>query len=391
MNPATEQLFHELARHFSEPLLLVSSEGELLRASHEAQKLLALREDELQGRLLAELVVDAPEKLADYLRLCAQSMNPLPGAFRIRSGSGREVSCRCRGALLVAPAPGGAATILLRLSSRDEANRAFVLLNQKITDLSREVMNRQRAEQHALEALRLRDEFLSVASHELKTPLTSLSLKLQGLGRSVSDEPGSSVAVTAASLNAMRRQVKRLAALVDDLLDVSRISTGRLKLELELVELPGLVREMVARFEPDAQRAGCELIVTTAEPVVGNWDRLRLEQVLSNLVSNAIKYGAGKPIQVRVERAGTRARLVVCDEGIGIEPEALERIFYKFERAVSERHYGGLGLGLYVVRKIVEAMGGTVRAESTPGQGATFTVELPLSRDVESLGEPRAR
>lgn len=387
MDPATEQLFQELARHFSEPLLLVSSAGELLRASHEAQRLLALRADELKGRLLAELVVDAPEKMADYLRLCAQSMNPLPGAFRIRSGSGMEVSCRCRGALLVAPAPGGAATILLRLSPRDEANRAFVLLNQKITALSLEVMNRQRAEQHALEALRLRDEFLSVASHELKTPLTSLSLKLQSLGRSVSDEPGSSVAVTAASLNTMHRQVKRLSALVDDLLDVSRISTGRLKLELEPVDLPGLVREMVARFEPDAQRAGCELILTTAEPVVGNWDRLRLEQVLSNLVSNAIKYGAGKPIQVRVERAGTRARLVVCDEGIGIEPEALERIFAKFERAVSERHYGGMGLGLYVARKIVEAMSGTVRAESTPGQGATFTVELPLSRDVEPLEE----
>ncbi|MFY0525008.1 sensor histidine kinase [Archangium gephyra] len=116
----------------------------------------------------------------------------------------------------------------------------------------------------------------------------------------------------------------------------------------------------------------------------GWWDRLRLEQVVTNLVSNAIRYGAGRPIHARVEVVGENARLVVRDEGIGIPPEALERIFGKFERAVSERHSGGLGLGLYITHSIVEAMGGTIRVESRPGQGSTFTVELPRSPPPET-------
>jgi signal transduction histidine kinase len=107
-------------------------------------------------------------------------------------------------------------------------------------------------------------------------------------------------------------------------------------------------------------------------------DPLRFEQVLDNLLSNALKYGPGKPVRVRLEREAARLRMTVRDEGIGVPPEALERIFHRFERAVSERHYGGLGLGLYIVRQIVEASGGTIAAASVPGQGATFTVELPL-------------
>jgi signal transduction histidine kinase len=113
-------------------------------------------------------------------------------------------------------------------------------------------------------------------------------------------------------------------------------------------------------------------------PLTGRWDRLRLEQVVTNLLSNALKYGPGKPIQVRLEAAGELARLTVRDEGIGIEPECLSRIFEKFERAVSGRHYGGLGLGLYITRQIVSALGGRVAVESRPQQGAVFTVELPL-------------
>jgi signal transduction histidine kinase len=139
-----------------------------------------------------------------------------------------------------------------------------------------------------------------------------------------------------------------------------------------------VTREVLARFQPEAQRAGCELLLDTDGPVSGQWDRLRLEQVLTNLLSNALKYGAGKPVHLRVEQHEDRARLVIRDEGIGIQPEAMGRIFNRFERGVSERHYGGLGLGLYVTRQIIAAMGGTVTAESTPAQGATFTVELPL-------------
>ncbi|WP_375766431.1 ATP-binding protein [Archangium gephyra] len=247
------------------------------------------------------------------------------------------------------------------------------------TEDQRKQAERERLLEQLQEAVRLRDEFLSVASHELKTPLTPLSLRLQGLERSIQAEPGSPLAVRLGKeVEVMRRQVKRLSDLVTDLLDVSRLSTGRMALQLEDVDLAEVAREVVARFLPEAQRARCELVLHADRPVAGQWDRLRLEQALTNLLSNALKYGAGKPVHIQVEPVEGRARLVVRDEGIGIQPEAMGRIFNRFERAVSERHYGGLGLGLYVTRQIISAMSGTVSAESTPAQGATFTVELPL-------------
>ncbi|WP_371823427.1 ATP-binding protein [Myxococcus sp. CA056] len=234
-------------------------------------------------------------------------------------------------------------------------------------------------EQRLQDAIRVRDEFLSVASHELKTPLTVLGLRLQAFARAALADPGSAWALRhGREVQGMLRQVMRLADLVNGLLDVSRIGTGRLRLEYEQVDLLALVQEVVARFQPEAERAECEVEVSGVEFATGLWDRMRLEQVVTNLVSNALKYGAGRPVRVLVERDETRARLVVRDEGIGISAEAQARIFHKFERAVSERNYGGLGLGLYVARTLVEAMEGVIRVDSQPGEGATFTMELPL-------------
>jgi PAS domain S-box-containing protein len=239
----------------------------------------------------------------------------------------------------------------------------------------------------AQRAIRLRDEFLSVASHELKTPLTPLALKLQGMKRSLPMELlGDAAERMRGDLELAQRQVRRLAELVDGLLDVSRIRAGRLQLELDSVDLSALVRELVARYEPQAQRARSPIFVEADASILGRWDRSRLEQVVSNLLSNALKYGAGRPVHVRVAASGKTAWLVVRDEGIGIEPQSLHRIFQRFERAVSERHYGGLGLGLYITQQIVEAHGGCVRVESAPGQGATFTVTLPLEGPSDMAG-----
>jgi signal transduction histidine kinase len=235
----------------------------------------------------------------------------------------------------------------------------------------------------AEEAVATRDEFLSVASHELKTPLTPLNIKLQTLRRELSAP--SAVLTSERSLahvEVAQRQVKKLAELVEDLLDVSRLGVGQLELHPDRVDLAVLVRDVVLRLEPEAARAGCALELEAAESVMGWMDPVRFEQVLDNLLSNALKYGKGKPVRVRLEALGTHARLKVRDEGIGIAPEALERIFDRFERAVSGRHYGGLGLGLYITRRIVELSGGTVAVSSIPGQGATFTVELPLTTDT---------
>ncbi|ATB51425.1 sensor histidine kinase [Corallococcus macrosporus] len=228
------------------------------------------------------------------------------------------------------------------------------------------------------EAIRLRDEFLAVASHELKTPLTPLNLKLQTLARAVQERRGPELLERLpADLEVMQRQVKRLSALVGELLDVTLISGGQLRLELEPVDLGALVREVAARFDGESQRTATPLQAELDEEVVGLWDRVRLEQAVSNLLSNALKYGVGRPIHLQAGKEAEHAWLTIRDEGIGIPPEALDRIFEKFERAVSERHYGGLGLGLYVTRQNVRAMGGSIDVRSTLGQGATFTVRLP--------------
>ena len=230
------------------------------------------------------------------------------------------------------------------------------------------------AEAHA--AVQARDEFIAIASHELRTPLTPLLLRLSQLKRDARAANASERDI--GNLLVAERQVQRLADLVDDLLDVSRVGAVTIPLQPERLDLAEVASEVVTRLEPAAARAACALTLQTAGPAVGHWDRFRLEQALTRLISNAVKYGAGKPVSIGVERAGNNVRVTVRDQGIGIAADALERIFEKYERAVSERHYGGLGLGLYVTRKAIEAMKGTVRAESVPGAGSTFVIELPL-------------
>jgi signal transduction histidine kinase len=171
-----------------------------------------------------------------------------------------------------------------------------------------------------------------------------------------------------------------LQRLIDELLDVSRITSGRLTLEREQMDLGDLAREVVDRYAPEAQRAGSTVTLEAAGDTRGNWDRARLDQVLTNLLSNAVKYGAGKPIHVGVigpSASENKVRVIVQDQGIGIEASAQARIFGRFERAVSDRHYGGFGLGLWIVRELVEAHGGSVHFESEVGRGSTFVVELP--------------
>ena len=233
----------------------------------------------------------------------------------------------------------------------------------------------------ANEALRSRDEFISVAAHELRTPLTALQLKLQSLGRKALAKDDMQ------RLEGALRQTERLARLVDRLLDVSRVAQQRLEMMREEFDLVTLVRQVAEDFREPAAQARAPLQLQLPESARGSWDRLRMEQVLVNLLSNAVKYGAGKPISVKLETEVDRLRLVVADQGIGISPEDAGRLFGRFQRAASIRHYGGMGLGLYITRHIVEAHGGTVTVSSQPGVGSTFLVELPRSA-AASLGPP---
>ncbi|MCP3059074.1 CHASE domain-containing protein [Myxococcus sp. K38C18041901] len=235
----------------------------------------------------------------------------------------------------------------------------------------------RRLADEAQAAVRVRDEFLSVAAHELRTPITSLKLQLQLLFRQLRQPGPLDTERLERGVETCERQTTRLTKLVDSLLDVARLSSGRMELQLEDVELGELVRELARRFEMEAQSAGVRLEVDAPEPMTGRWDRLRLEQVLTNLMSNALKYGHGAPVDVRVLGDVELARVEVRDRGIGIAPEDAARVFDRFERAVSSRHYGGLGLGLFITRQLVEAHGGRIFLESHPGEGTTFIVHLP--------------
>ena len=248
-------------------------------------------------------------------------------------------------------------------------------------ELSRRVaiaVDNARLHRQTVEALRLREEFLSVASHELRTPMTALTLALHAMqtaDRSVHFEPAAIRRLVALAV----QQGQRMNHLVDSLLDVSRIDMGKLPLDLAEVDLTAVVREVVQRFGLDLAKSGCSVSVHDDGPAVGRWDRSRLDQVVTNLLANAIKFAAGKPIEIHIEADAGTARLIVKDLGIGIDPAQTARIFERFGRAVSAKHYGGLGLGLYISRSIVAAHGGSIHVTSQPGAGTTFTVELPCA------------
>jgi signal transduction histidine kinase len=225
-------------------------------------------------------------------------------------------------------------------------------------------------------AVHVRDEFLSVASHELRTPITTLSLQIEDLPRLL-ERKNALDGDTARRLKTIRRQIDRLAALVTALVDVSRITSGRLQLSREHADLVDIVRSVAERFCDDAQRSGSSLRFEDHEPIWGEFDVSRIDQVATNLLSNAIRYGLGKPIAIGVAANGKGSRFWVADQGIGIPPEHQGRIFQQFERATPSTNYAGLGLGLWISRQLVEAMGGTISVRSAVDAGSVFTVELP--------------
>jgi signal transduction histidine kinase len=229
------------------------------------------------------------------------------------------------------------------------------------------------------EALAAHDRFLSCAAHDLKTPLTAIRLNVEVLMRRAElggQQTGALITDAKARAGTLLAQIDRLVVLVNDLLDVSMLRSGKLKLHRGSADLSEIVRRTLDELEPFLS-ARCPVETDLAPGLLGDWDAGRISQVLTNLLTNATKFGAGKPIRVQVARVGGRARLTVGDSGIGIAKSDQSRIFSCFERAVPTTAYGGLGLGLYISREVVEAHKGTIRVESEPGKGSTFVVELP--------------
>jgi len=252
---------------------------------------------------------------------------------------------------------------------------------RRLADQRRLEAEKERLLEELRAAVQMRDDFLSIASHELKTPLTGLKLQVQSLARLCAREPSESVPTAAfdAKVRTMLHQLARLTRLIHSLLDVTRITAGDTTLARETLALHELLGDVVDATNESQEWPRAEVTID-AEPVVGCWDRLRVETIIGNLVSNAMKFGNGRPLHIELRKVGAVARLAVRDHGIGIPPEGQARIFEKFERVVPREHYGGFGLGLWIVRQLVSAHGGTIRVESAVGDGSTFTVELPIDR-----------
>jgi signal transduction histidine kinase/AmiR/NasT family two-component response regulator len=313
-----------------------------------------------------------PELLAEITPAILEAVSG-NDAETLRELRGLDVHAQLCVPLIIRGEPAGAITLLMTESRRryteDDLERAMELARRCAS-----AIDNARLYQLAQDAVRSRDEFLSVAAHELRTPLSALMLSLHTVHRTALQQGED--AMVKKSINLLK-QCERLSALVDRLLDVSRITSGKLELRLEHVDLAKLVRETCDTMKEAAERAGSPLVVAVPESVTGSWDPLRIAQVVTNLLSNAIKFSSAEPIEVTLDATDGQALLAVRDHGTGIAPERLPFIFERFERGVSVRNYGGLGLGLYVARQIVTAHGGRIEVESAPSEGAVFRVHLP--------------
>ena len=231
------------------------------------------------------------------------------------------------------------------------------------------------------QAVAVRDNFLAVAAHELRTPLATLALLVDHLISTLTAIPASAAEEgqdRTEQLLLLRRQVERLTALVGQMLDLSRITGGGLAIVPEPVDLSELMREILQRFSLEIRRREVSVVVYAPEPVTGAWDAVRIDQVLTNLVSNALKYGAGRPIEISVLAEPPRAVVIVRDYGVGIPADEQDKVFRAFARTTTAKHYAGLGLGLWIAQQIAQASGGTITMHSLAGEGSTFRLELPL-------------
>lgn len=261
-------------------------------------------------------------------------------------------------------------------------------LEEKMFELNESLENRVRERTLELrkladrleDDLKSRDVFITLVSHELNTPLTALKLQTQLRNRHLNAK-----GMSAFPFDRIKklfdddvRQVDRLSRLVEDMLDMASLKSGEVFLRPEKIDLSLIIRNAAKKFTAQLAQAGCEFTILANEDVEGEWDSYRIEQVFNNLLSNAMKYGAKKPIHVQVTKSANSALLIIQDYGEGIALQNQERVFYQFERA-SSGEVSGLGLGLYIAKEIVKAHHGSISLESKLGEGSRFTVELPLN------------
>ncbi|AKU90973.1 Two-component sensor histidine kinase [Vulgatibacter incomptus] len=320
------------------------------------------------GSWLSAVHPEDRERCREDWRAALSEARVFEGEYRLRAAEGGYRWHLCRA--VPERGPAGAVDAWLGTFTDIEEN--------KRAEVEREALYQQ-----AVEAVQARDEFLSVASHELKTPVSSLGLQLGMTLRKLKKKGASELDDVVPRLESASRQVDKLGRLIVQLLDVSRLREGGIELEREEFDLARLAIEIASRFSEEATAVGSSIELSAPDPVIGCWDRLRIDQVVTNLITNALKFGAGEPIDLSVRRQGEMATIRVRDRGIGIDAEDLERIFERFERTDQAKKVRGMGLGLYIVRQIIEAHGGIIRVESAPGEGSTFTIALPFGEEKE--------
>lgn len=269
--------------------------------------------------------------------------------------------------------------------------KVFVSLYQQRQEVKRKVdaLEKTRHKLHLTQvelqqALEMRDDFISMVAHELRTPLNTLSLESQT--RLMLLAKGEMQAFGAEQLRTMflrdSRQIDSMNRLIGDMADVSRIQSGRLSLRSSQVNLSALLRRVVDDLAQQAQTAGCEFSLDIHAEVEGNWDEFRVEQIIVNLLTNALRYGAGRPVAVSLEQDKTEVEIKVRDHGVGICSSDQQRIFNRFERLGTKEVREGLGMGLYIARQLAEAQGGSLHVESVLGQGATFCLRLKAAASI---------
>ena len=312
----------------------------------------------------------------------------------------RERALAVGGALELEPTPGGGTTVLACIPISGASHERAGTTRQSdsmLTDGSPDPwaggagLTAIRARLQELQrAVAARDDFIATVAHELRNPIAPLMfqvrLALNKMEPLTTSGEAVSVEWVQTQLRGIEHRLHRVLETLDRLLDVSRLSSGRIDLQPESTNLGLVVREVIDGLEAELAVARCKLTFTERHQATGLWDRVRVEQIFRNLLSNAIRFGAGRPIEITVDADHDYATLSVCDHGIGIAPEQQSKIFERFERGMEQRS-GGFGVGLWVVRTICAAMGGTVSVESRVGEGACFTVQLPRHPTREGIDQ----
>ncbi len=343
-----------LFEHARDIILVIDADNGAIRdANRAAEAAYGYTRAELLAMKIFALRVESPQGVEDQMRVASVSGLLFETLHRRRDGVAFPVEVSSRGDLM-------------------NGRRCLFSIIRDITERKRFEAEREDMLVATQRALQLRDDFLMIASHELRAPITNVSLQLQHLTRQV--DRGATRAQLRVMSSAAFHETGRLTSLIDALLDAQQ-AKGQLALERGEVDLSELVRDVADRLRARADQAGSEMLIEVPA-IRGRWDRLRIDQVVTNLLLNALKYGRGRPVKVAAGEDGPVVRLEVHDQGIGVASEDMQRIWGKFERAVPA-HYGGLGLGLFIARQIVEAHHGHVSVESVPGVGSMFRVLLP--------------